>query len=91
MVKKLIRQFCREYAEYSFEEDYCAKNGELDHCIGISLAKDGSYMEALMDLTEYLDQQHYYNDALEELANPEVEELEDRMIICFPFVKRMEK
>ena len=86
MVEKLIRQFCDEYVTYCFEEDYCAKNGELDHCIGISLAKDGSYMEALMDLTEYLDRKNCYNDALEELANPVVEDSGDRTIICFPFI-----
>ena len=86
MIEKLIRQFCSEYAAYCFEEDYCAKNGELDHCKGISFAKDVSYMDTLMALTDYLDRKHCYHDALGELANPVVEEFGDRMIICFPFI-----
>lgn len=88
MVKVLLTQFCDENDVYTFEEDYCAKNGELDHCIGISFAKEASYMDTLIALTDYLDRQHYYNDALEELANPVVEELADRMVICFPFMNR---
>ena len=89
MVKVLLRQFCDENDAYTFEEDYCAKNGELDHCIGISFAKEVSYMDTLIALTDYLDQKHYYEDALEELANPVVEEQADRMVICFPFINRL--
>ena len=46
-------------------------------------------MDTLITLTDYLDQQHFYNDALEELANPVVEDFGDRTIICFPFINRL--
>ena len=88
MLEILLRQFCDENDAYTFEEDYCAKNGEMDHCIGISFAKELSYMDVLLALTEYLDRNESDADAMDEWLNPEVEELEDRMILYFPFVKR---
>ena len=48
-------------------------------------------MDVLSAITAYLEQNEADEDAMDELLNPEVEELEDRMIICFPFIKRMEK
>ncbi len=87
----LLRQFCDENDAYTFEEDYCAKNGRIDHCTGISFSKELSYMDVLSAITAYLEQNEADEDAMDELLNPEVEELEDRMIICFPFIKRMEK
>lgn len=89
--ENLLRQFCDENDAYTFEEDYCGKNGELDHCIGISFSKEISYMDVLSALTAYLDQNEPDADAMDELLNPEVEELGDRMIICFPFIKRIGK
>ena len=88
MLKVLLRQFCDENDAYTFEEDYCAINREMDHCIGISFAKELSYMDVLLALTEYLDRNESDADAMDEWLNPEVEELEDRMILYFPFVKR---
>ena len=84
----MLRQFCDENDAYTFEEDYCAINREMDHCIGISFAKELSYMDALLALTEYLDRKEPGADAMDELLNPGVEELGDRMILYFPFMKQ---
>lgn len=85
MLEILLRQFCDENDAYTFEEDYCAKDGCIDHCIGISFAKEQSYMEILMKLTDFLDS-HDCDDALGELLNPELEEDAEQMVIFFPFI-----
>lgn len=87
MVEKILRQFCTENVKYKFEDGCFEKNGDIYQCLGISFAKEDSYMDALIALTDYLERSDYYEEALEEFANPEVEELPDRLIIYFPFSK----
>ena len=88
MLKVLLRQFCDENDAYTFEEDYCAINGNIDHCKGISFEKEISYMDVLSVFTAYLDQNEVDEDAMDELLNPGVEELGDRMVLYFPFMKQ---
>ena len=88
MVKVLLRQFCDGNDAYTFEEDYSAKNGSIDHCTGISFAQELSYMDVLSAFTAYLEQNEVDEDAMDELLNPGVEELGDRMILYFPFMKQ---
>ena len=87
MVEKLLRQFCTENGKYKYEDGSFEKNGDVYQCLGISFAKEDSYMDAMIALTDYLERSNHYEEVLGEFTDPEVEELADRMIIYFPFSK----
>lgn len=86
MLKQLndmLKSFCLEHEKYNFEADYCGTAAETGSCVGISLSNDDSYMTMLAELTEYLDNQGFEDENME-LSNPEIDELEDRMVVYFP-------
>ena len=85
-LKDLFEKFCEENESYDFEADYSGVSEEMDNCIGISLPKEDSYMEMLMALTEYLDEQDFDDPNLE-LSNPMIDELPDRVVVYFPFAE----
>lgn len=85
MLKEMIKNFCEEHAEYTFEDDYCNVTADVSNCIGVSLSHEHSYMELLWELTAYLDRQGFEDVDLE-LSNPEIDELADRVVVYFPYI-----
>lgn len=83
-LRELIENFCMEHEDYKFEADGCVGTADIAHCIGVSLPGEGSYMDMLSALTEYLDQ-HHFDDPDLELSNPVIDELADRVVVYFPY------
>lgn len=83
----MLKSFCLEHEKYNYEADYCGTAEGTDSCAGISLSNDDSYMGMLAELTEYLDSQSFEDENME-LLNPEIDELEDRMVVYFPNIMR---
>ena len=85
MLKEMIKNFCKEHAEYTFEADYCSVTADASNCIGVSLSCEHSYMEMLWELTAYLDR-HGFEDVDLELSNPAIDELTDMVVVYFPYI-----
>ena len=83
-VKSLIRSFCEANSDkYSVCESYA--NDMLDKpCMGIVVKEGFSYMEMLMELTEYMDKADLEGDDLMFSDGMLIEEYGTDVIACFP-------
>lgn len=87
VLAELIKRFCGENEEkYSYYENYSGRGMFGRTCSGVVVKNGYSYMQMLMDLTSYLDDNDF-DDADLELENPAVDELGLDSIVYFPKIQ----
>lgn len=84
-LKELLEKFCEEHEEYEYISDDGSLTQEDARGIGISVPEENSYMEMLMELTAFLDENRF-DDADLELSNPTIQELPGKVVVFFPNV-----
>ena len=84
-LKELLEKFCEEHWEYEYISDDGSLTQEDARGIGISVPEENSYMEMLMELTAFLDENRF-DDADLELSNPTIQELPGKVVVFFPNV-----
>lgn len=86
-VANAIRQFVEKAGdEYSIYEDYSGRGMFGQKCLGIVVYQGYSYMEMLMKLTQYLDEQDF-DDADLELEGISIDSLGMDTIVYFPRIR----
>lgn len=83
---ELMRNFCELHSDYNFYEDGYSGRGMFGKkCVGIVVREGGSYMQMLMELTRFLEQNDFDDIALE-LSTPAVDALGLDCIVYFPHI-----
>lgn len=86
MIVEYIRNFVQKYDSYEIYEKYSGKGMFGRHCIGIIVKKGSSYMDCLIKLTSYLQEQGY-DDVDFKLEGIRVDDLGLDTIIYFPNIE----
>lgn len=87
MLADLIKNFCDNNDEkYSYYENYSGRGMFGRKCLGIVVKQGYSYMQMIMELTKFLDDNNY-DDADFELENPAIDDLGLDTIVYFPNCK----
>lgn len=87
-IREAIRKYVSIHNEYSIIEEYepqCMIDENVK-CLAIELDAQQSYMQLIMDLTEYFDSNNI-EDTDFELEGASVEAAGDRSVVFFPQVK----
>lgn len=85
MLKDFIEQFCSENPDkYEYREKYSGKFTFGKTCCGIVVKNGFSYMDMMMELTRFLDEQGFDDENLE-MSNTAVDELAMDIIVYFPY------
>lgn len=86
-ISDVIKKFCEENSNaYSIYEGYSGRNMFGRKCLGIVVKQGNSYMEMLMELTKYLDDNNIKDSDLE-LEGVCVDELGMDTIVYFPKIE----
>ena len=84
----LVREFCEKNADkYYICENYPEMKMSGRRCVGIAVRDGDSYMEMLMGLTRFLDE-NGFGDPDFEFEGMAVDELGQDTIVYFPAMKR---
>lgn len=64
-VSEGIRSFVKENPVYRIHENYITRNMAYENCLGIIVPNDYSYMDMIMKLTQYFDENDVDDENLE--------------------------
>ena len=87
-IREAIKKYLSIHNEYTIIEEYepqCMIDGDVK-CLAVELSAEQSYMQFIMELTEYFDSNNIEDTELE-LEGVSVEAVGDRSIVFFPQVK----
>jgi hypothetical protein len=79
-----LKEFCNIHQEYCFVDKN--PDSQMENTAGIVVRADDSYMEMLMKLTEYLEQEGFTDEELE-MEGVSVEAWGEDILVTFPAIK----
>lgn len=85
-IANLIRRFVEEHPKYTIYENYSGRYMFGKTCLGVVISDGDSFMDFLMKLTRYLDEQGIEDTALT-LEGVSYDELGLDIVIYFPNIK----
>ena len=87
-VKEAIRNFLEENEVYEIYDNFFIQDMSGEKCLGIEMPEGTLFMDFLMDLTAYMDENDV-DDADLELEGASYEEMGDKTIVYFPQIESL--
>lgn len=87
---ELIKEFCEINEGYSFYGDYSGRFMFGKKCVGIVVNREYSYMNMLIQLTRFLEENDV-DDVDLELSNPAIDEMGLDTIVYFPNIDEKQR
>lgn len=87
-VKEAIRNFLEENEVYEIYDNFFIPDMSGEKCLGIEMPEGTLFMDFLMDLTAYMDENDV-DDADLELEGASYEEMGDKTIVYFPQIESL--
>lgn len=85
-VEEAIRNFVEENEGYHLQENYSGQFGTGTSCLGVVVKNGYSYMDFLLELTKYLDENNV-DDADLELEGVSIDDIGSDTIVYFPRIE----
>ncbi len=87
-VKEAIRNFLEEKEVYEIYDNFFIPDQSGEECLGIEMPEGTLFMDFLMDLTAYMEENDV-DDADLELEGASYEEMGDKTIVYFPQIEAL--
>lgn len=87
-VKEAIRNFLEEKEVYEIYDNFFIPDKSGEECLGIEMPEGTLFMDFLMDLTAYMEENDV-DDADLELEGASYEEMGDKTIVYFPQIESL--